>query len=174
MAYHQPTFAQKPLGVASADQWDRLVPDGTRQWYEGGLAVRTVAPTELVKTSTLEFSAAVHAAYGALATLRHLYSLVQQQRALEAAQSQSDGSPRRAGLVEVDVPEGRTRRVELDLGCGTSTSSTRNFTVAKAAIHMPITPGRTFCYEMPSGACARSLVCVCASARAHARARLRL
>ena len=150
------------------------MPDDIRRWYVDGLAVRTVAPTELVQTSTLEFSAAVHAAYGCLATLYHLYSLVQRQRAVEAAQSQSDGSRRRAGLIEVKVPEGWTRRVELELGCGTNTSNTRNCTVAKAAIHMPITPSKTFCYEMPSGACARSLVCVCASDRAHARARPRL
>ncbi len=169
MLYRQPTFAQEPLHVASTDQWDRRVPDDIRRWYEDG-QVRAVALTELVKRSTLKFSAAVHAACGARATLHHLYFLVQQQRALEAAQSQSDGSPRRAGLVEVKVPEGWTPRVELDLGCGTNTSSTRQCTVAKAAIHMPITPGETFCYEMPPGACARSLVCVCASARAHTRA----
>ena len=149
------------------------MPDDIRWWYVDGL-VRTVALTELVARSTLKFSAAVHAACGALATLHHLYFLVQQQRALEAAQSQSDGTRRRAGLIEVKVPEGWTRRVELELGCGTNTSNTRNCTVAKAAIHMPITPSKTFCYEMPSGACARSLVCVCASDRAHARARPRL
>ena len=134
--------------------------------------VRKWAPSELVARSTLGSSAAVHSAYGALATLHYVHFLVQQKRALEAAQSQSDGSSRRASRIKVVVPKGWTQRITLKLSCGTNTSSTRNLPGVEAVVYMPITPCEMFCYVMPSGACARSLVCVCASARAHARARV--
>ncbi len=75
--------------------------------------VRKWAPSELVARSTLRFSAGLHTSYGALATLHYVHFLVQQKRALEAAQSQSDGTSRRAGLIKVVVPKGWTQRIRL-------------------------------------------------------------
>ena len=101
------------------------------------------APTELVEHSTLRNRDALHAAYGALATIHHVHALASQQFAIGAGRApvpeESDSNR--------DVPPGWVPRVKFFLACGTNTSSAKRLVFAAAAVFMPLEP------RMPAGAC---------------------
>ena len=123
------------------------MPPCIRRWVQDGEA-RTWAPTELADHSTLPHGAALHAAYGALATMHHPYALAVQQRAIEAGCARA--VPSEESDSNRDVPPGWVQRVMLYVAFGTNASIARVLVIASAAVFMPVVPGAKFGYVMPA------------------------